>query len=71
MLKIPLKNHSWHFLLNSQCLPGYVLFFLFAFFEVVQENKTFVYLVDTLPVAVYCEFGFVGVGALDIHGFKN
>jgi hypothetical protein len=71
MLKIPLKNHSWHFLLNSQYLPGYVLFFLFAFFEVVQENKAFVYLFYTLPVAVYCEFGFFGVSGFDIHGFKN
>ena len=62
MLKVPLKKHCWHFLLNSQYLPGYVLFFLFAFFEIVQENKAFVYLVYALPVAVYREFGFIGLG---------
>lgn len=71
MLKVPLKNHCWYFFLQGKYLPCYVLLFLFAFFEVVEKNKAFVYLFNTLKVAVYCEFGFIGVSGFDVHGFKN
>lgn len=66
MLKVPLKKHSWYFVLQGKYLPSYVLF-LFAFFEVIEENKALVYLFNTLKVAVYCEFGFIGVSGFDVH----